>query len=52
MIHKDCVNYDGDSDCHKCCSPNHDKYILSCPADCSDYRDAFTESLKINEEQN
>ena len=41
MVYKHCVNYDGDEDCHKCCSPNHDKYIFSCPANCADYRDCF-----------
>lgn len=49
MIYKDCVNYDGDDCCHKCCSPNHDKYILSCLADCSDYRDAFGYELPKEE---
>lgn len=41
MVYKHCVNYDGDEDCHKCCSPNHDKYIWNCPAECADYRDCF-----------
>ena len=32
----DCVNYDGDEDCMKCCKRG---YIFGCPEPCEDFVD-------------
>ena len=34
----DCMNYDGDDDCMKCCKRG---YITICPEPCDDYVDFF-----------
>lgn len=36
MVRTDCMNYDGDIDCKKCCKHG---YIYSCPEPCEDYID-------------
>lgn len=50
MVYKDCLNYDGDRDCHKCCSPNHDTYIFCCPYKCEDYCGRFGHTLNDDKE--
>ena len=39
MIKKDCLNYDGDEDCHKCCKYG---FIFGCEEDCPEYVNFWT----------
>lgn len=42
MIHMDCVNYDGDEDCNKCCKHG---YIFGCDG-CDDFENFCSKPKK------
>ena len=47
MIEYGCMNYDGDSDCHKCCKHG---YIHGCDW-CDDYEDFFGHKHTVKSEE-
>ena len=45
----DCMNYDGDEDCMKCCKRG---YIFGCPEPCEDYVDFWGKTDGDKEAEN